>query len=99
MLYVGLDLSIHNILFPRILRKNLAMGHISDSFTILCFALAAGVYLKPEYAIFNSRMATAALLFGVITASKLVYRLMLYPDYFTPLKHIYSPAVSQPAFL
>ncbi|CAG8168969.1 unnamed protein product [Penicillium nalgiovense] len=68
------------------------MGHISDSFTILYFALTAGVYLKPEYAIFNSRMATAALLFGVITASKLVYRLMLYPDYFTPLKHIYSPA-------
>jgi hypothetical protein len=69
------------------------MGRVSDSFTILYFALAAGIYLKPEYAIFNSRVATVAFLFGVITASKLVYRLVLYPDYFTPLKHIYSPAV------
>ncbi|KZN85110.1 Cytochrome P450 [Penicillium chrysogenum] len=71
---------------------NLAMGRISDSLTVLYFALAAGIYLKPEYSIFNSRVATAALIFGVITASKLVYRLVLYPDYFTPLKHIYSPA-------
>ncbi|CAP80525.1 hypothetical protein E8E15_010856 [Penicillium rubens] len=68
------------------------MGRISDSLTVLYFALAAGIYLKPEYSIFNSRVATAALIFGVITASKLVYRLVLYPDYFTPLKHIYSPA-------
>ncbi|CAG8909604.1 unnamed protein product [Penicillium egyptiacum] len=68
------------------------MGRISDSFTILYFALVAGIYLKPEYAVFNSRFATAALLFGITTASKLVYRLVLYPDYFTPLKHIYSPA-------
>jgi hypothetical protein len=78
---------------------NLAMGRISDSLTVLYFALAAGIYLKPEYSIFNSRVATAALIFGVITASKLVYRLVLYPDYFTPLKHIYSPAVGQPSFL
>ncbi|KAJ5237472.1 hypothetical protein N7489_007563 [Penicillium chrysogenum] len=68
------------------------MGRISESFTVLYFALAAGIYLKPEYSVFNSRVATAALIFGVITASKLVYRLVLYPDYFTPLKHIYSPA-------
>jgi hypothetical protein len=27
---------------------NLAMGRISDSLTVLYFALAAGIYLKPE---------------------------------------------------
>lgn len=69
------------------------MGHISDSFTILYVGLAAGIYLKPEYAIFNSRIVTAAVLFGIITVSRIVYQLVLYPDYFTPLKHIYSPAV------
>lgn len=70
------------------------MGHISDSFTILYVGLAAGIYLKPEYAIFNSRIVTAAVLFGIITVLWIVYQLMLYPDYSTPLKHIYSPAVS-----
>ncbi|KAJ5196183.1 hypothetical protein N7449_006662 [Penicillium cf. viridicatum] len=68
------------------------MGHISDSFTILYVGLAAGIYLKPEYAIFNSRIVTAAVLFGIITVSRIIYQLVLYPDYFTPLKHIYSPA-------
>ncbi|KAJ5506486.1 Cytochrome P450 [Penicillium expansum] len=68
------------------------MGHISDGFTILYFSLATGIYLKPEYAIFNSRILTGAVIFGVITISRIVYRLVLYPDYFTPLKHIYSPA-------
>lgn len=75
------------------------MGRITDSFTILYFGLAAGIYLKPEYAILNSRIATFAVLFGIITASKIVYQLVLYPDYFTPLKHIYSPPVGQPSFL
>ncbi|KGO41082.1 Cytochrome P450 [Penicillium expansum] len=68
------------------------MGHISDSSTILYFGLAAGIYLKPEYAIFDSRIVTGAVIFGIITVSRIVYCLVLYPDYFTPLKHIYSPA-------
>ncbi|KAJ5940072.1 hypothetical protein N7516_000240 [Penicillium verrucosum] len=67
------------------------MGHMSDSLTILYVGLAAGIYLKPEYAIFNSRIVTAAFLLGIISVSKIVYQLVLYPDYFTPLKHIYSP--------
>ncbi|KAJ5452995.1 hypothetical protein N7445_001178 [Penicillium cf. griseofulvum] len=67
------------------------MGRISDTFTILYLGLAAGIYLKPEYAIFNSRIVTAAVLFGVITMWKIIYQLVLYPDYFTPLKHIDSP--------
>ncbi|KGO69212.1 Cytochrome P450 [Penicillium italicum] len=65
------------------------MGH---SFTILYFGLAAGIYLKPEYAIFDSRIGTGAIIFGIITVSRIFYRLVLYPDYFTPLKHIHSPA-------
>lgn len=75
------------------------MGHISDSFTILYVALAAGIYLKPHYAIFNSRIVTAAVLFGIITVSRIVYQLVLYPGYFTPLKHIYSPAVGYSSLL
>ncbi|KAJ5129531.1 uncharacterized protein N7515_005570 [Penicillium bovifimosum] len=63
----------------------------SESFTILYLGIAAGLYFKPEYTIYNSRIVTAAVLFGVITASKLVYRFVLYPDYLTPLKHIHSP--------
>lgn len=69
------------------------MGYISDSFTMLYVGLAAVIYLKPEYAIFNSRIVTGAVLFGIVTVSRIVYQLVLYPDYFTPLKHIYSPAV------
>ncbi|CAI7634964.1 unnamed protein product [Penicillium glandicola] len=67
------------------------MGRISDSFTVLYFGLAAGIYFKPEYAISNSRILTVAVLFGIIIVSKIVYWVVLYPDYFTPLKHIYSP--------
>lgn len=37
------------------------------------------------------------LLVSVITAlAKLVYNLVLYPDFFTPIKHIPTPAVSHP---
>ncbi|KAJ5959470.1 uncharacterized protein N7479_006620 [Penicillium vulpinum] len=68
------------------------MGRISDNFTVLTLALAIGIYFKPEYAIFNSRIATIVVLFGILTTSKIFYRLILYPDYFSPLKHIDTPA-------
>ncbi|KAI3172833.1 hypothetical protein DTO046C5_3180 [Penicillium roqueforti] len=68
------------------------MERVSDSLPILYLGLAAGIYFKPEYAIFNSRVVTVAVIFGLITMFRIVYRLVLYPDYFTPLKHIYSPA-------
>lgn len=99
LLYVGFELSNYNIYFPRFLQKILAMGYITDSFTILYVGLAAGIYLKPEYAIFNSSIVTGAVLFSFITVSRIVYQLMLYPDYFTPLKHIYSPAVGYSSLL
>lgn len=75
------------------------MERVSDSLPILYLGLAAGIYFKPEYAIFNSRVVTVAVIFGLITMFRIVYRLVLYPDYFTPLKHIYSPAVGQPFFI
>lgn len=70
------------------------MGRISDNFSILYLGAAAGIYFKPEYAICNSRMLTFVVLVGIITVTRIFYWLVLYPDYFTPLKHIQSPAVS-----
>ncbi|KAJ5773152.1 hypothetical protein N7457_008048 [Penicillium paradoxum] len=67
------------------------MGVISDSFNILYLGIAAGIYFKPEYAIYSSRILTFTIFLGIISVSKLIYRLVLYPDYFTPLKHIHSP--------
>lgn len=75
------------------------MGGISDSFSILYLGAAAGVYFKPEHVICNSRVVTLVVLFGVITVSRLIYRLVLYPEYFTPLKHIHTGPVSAPSVL
>jgi hypothetical protein len=36
---------------------------------------------------------TGIALLTVITASKFIYQFILYPEYFTPLKHIHSPKV------
>lgn len=70
------------------------MGLISDNFGILYLGVAAGVYFKPEYAIYNSRLLTMFILFATITVSKVIYQLVLYPSFFTPLKHVQSPSVS-----
>ena len=42
------------------------MERISDSLPILYLGLAAGIYFKPEYAIFNSRVVTVAVIFGLL---------------------------------
>lgn len=73
------------------------MGRISENFGVLYLGAVAAVYLKPEYTIHSSRAVTIALLFAIITISKVVYQLFLYPEFFTPLKHIQAPQVS--AFL
>ena len=72
------------------------MGQINDGFAILYLGIAAGIYFKPEYAILNSRIVTGIVLLTVITASKFIYQFYLYPEYFTPLKHIHSPKVCSP---
>ncbi|KAJ5105679.1 hypothetical protein NUU61_003026 [Penicillium alfredii] len=69
------------------------MGRIKDNFGILYFGVAAALYFKPEYAIRNSSIATFAVLFAIITVSKIIYQLILYPQYFTPLKDIETPPV------
>jgi hypothetical protein len=70
------------------------MGRLNDGFNILYLGVAAAVYFKPDYAIKNSRTITIALFFTIITVSKLLYQLLLYPRFFTPLKQIPTPTVS-----
>lgn len=72
------------------------MGRISGNFAVLYLGVAAAVYLKPEYAIYNSRIVSMVILSAFLTISKLLYQLVLYPALFTPLKHIQTPPVSQP---
>jgi hypothetical protein len=72
------------------------MGRIGENFGVLYLGVAAGIYFKPEYAVYNSRITTIVILFLIITVSKLVYQLFLYPALFTPIKHIHTPGVSQP---
>ncbi|KAJ5662105.1 Cytochrome monooxygenase FUM15 [Penicillium maclennaniae] len=68
------------------------MGRISENFGVLYLGVAVGVYFKPEYAIWNSRVATMMILMVIVTASKLIYQLFLYPALFTPAKHIPTPS-------
>lgn len=70
------------------------MSLITDNFGILYLGVAAGVYFKPEYTIYKSRLLTLLVLFTIITVSKIIYQLVLYPAVFTPLKHIHTPSVS-----
>ena len=72
------------------------MRQINDNFSILYLGTAAVIYFRPEYAILNSRVVTIAILFTILTVSRIIYALVLYPEYFTPLKHIQTPLVSQP---
>lgn len=72
------------------------MGLINDNLPVLYLGVAAGVYFKPEYAIYNSRLLTMFTLFLTVNVYKVIYQLILYPSFFTPLKHIKSPSVSVP---
>lgn len=70
------------------------MGLIMDHWGVVYLAAAAGCYFKPEYAICGSRWLTMFVLFVILIVFKVFYRLVLYPSFFTPLKHIPSPLVS-----
>lgn len=70
------------------------MGRIGESVGILYPSIAVAVYLKPEYAINNSRLTTVVVLFALLTISRLIYKLNLYPKYFSPIKNIPTPPVS-----
>lgn len=69
------------------------MGRINDGLPVLYLAIAAGLYYKPEYAILNSRIVTGIVLLAMVAACKILYQFSLYPEYFTPLKHIQTPQV------
>ncbi|KAJ5090037.1 Cytochrome monooxygenase FUM15 [Penicillium argentinense] len=67
------------------------MGLLNDGFRMLYVGVAAAIYFWPEYAIYDSKPLTIVILFSILTTSKLVYRLFLYPAFFTPLKYIQTP--------
>lgn len=69
------------------------MGRINDGLPVLYLAIAAGLYYKPEYAILNSKIVTGIVLLATVAACKILYQFSLYPEYFTPLKHIQTPQV------
>lgn len=71
------------------------MRHINDNFSIIYLGTAAAIYFRPEYAFLNSRVVTITILFMILTVSRIIYALVLYPEFFTPLKHIQTPPVSQ----
>lgn len=69
------------------------MGIINDNLNVLYVGVAAAMYFRPEYALFDSRAATMLLSFIIITAWKIFYQLALYPAFLTPIKHIQTPTV------
>lgn len=71
------------------------MGRINDGLPVLYLAVATGLYYNPEYAILNSRIVTGFVLLAIVAAFKVLYQFSLYPEYFTPLKHIQTPPVGQ----
>ena len=65
-------------------------------FGIACLVVAVVMYVKPELAVFASPVGTTAASFVLFTLFGLLYRFVLYPKFFTPLKHIPTPHVSHP---
>lgn len=68
--------------------KNARWGILSVSAAVLL------VSLRPEYSLLNSYALTAVAVFAVITLFRVVYATVLYPEYFTPLRHLPTPPVS-----
>jgi hypothetical protein len=69
------------------------MGRVNEGFGALYVGVAAAMYFKPEYAFYESRAVTVTVLFSILTVSRILYQVALYPDLFTPLKHIPTPTV------
>jgi hypothetical protein len=69
------------------------MGRVNEGFGALYVGVAAAMYFKPEYAFYDSRTVTVAVLFSILTVSRILYQVALYPELFTPLKHIPAPGV------
>lgn len=56
-------------------------------------AIAASVYMRPQYAILDSLTATFVVLSLAVTSFRIIYAFVLYPKFFTPIKHIPTPSV------
>jgi hypothetical protein len=56
-------------------------------------AIAASLYLRPQYTILDSPTATFVVLSLVVTSFRIIYALFLYPRFLTPIKHIPTPPV------
>jgi hypothetical protein len=54
-------------------------------------AIAASVYMRPQHTILDSPTATFVVLSLAITLFRIIYALVLYPKFLTPIKHIPTP--------
>ncbi|KAK5798135.1 hypothetical protein VI817_004426 [Penicillium citrinum] len=70
------------------------MGLIAENFRLIYVGVAAAIYFRPEYVIFNSRFITVIVSFTILAVSRIIWQIALYPAYFTPVKHIQTPDVS-----
>lgn len=55
--------------------------------------IAASVYLRPQYTILDSPTVTFVVLSLAVTSFRIIYALVLYPRFLTPIKHIPTPPV------
>lgn len=69
------------------------MSLLKENFRLLYVGVAAGVYYRPEYVIFNSKIITILIYFAIISLAKFIHQVALYPAFFTPIKHIQTPGV------
>ncbi|KAJ5825588.1 hypothetical protein N7474_002726 [Penicillium riverlandense] len=53
------------------------MGRINEGFGALYVGVAAAMYFKPEYAFYDSRTVTVAVLFSILTVSRILYQVVL----------------------
>lgn len=67
------------------------MGLIAENFRLIYVGVAAAIYFRPEYVIFNSRFITVIVSFTILAVSRIIWQIALYPAYFTPVKHIQTP--------
>lgn len=71
------------------------MGLSNPIWAILSFSL--GILLvqhKPEYSVRESYFLTALSIFFTTLVGRIVYTTILYPEFFTPLRHIQTPKAS-----
>lgn len=56
------------------------------------------VRLAPEYSVKQSYICTTVALVAISVFCQFIYRCILYPEYFSPLRHIPTPEVIESEF-